>query len=201
MCARRPGKAFARGRRAFLTYSANLDAILAISHLPSAEYRCVPLTSANAKAACITFLLISALHSSIRSQDSASQTASDDVYEAVVRFQITSWDLAAHSYCISINGHNASQQFLARFDSLPVKTASGCHKQTTQKVVMSIVDKAGKHSVIFDVGSIRWLKENQEAEVDGGYWCGGLCSAGGVYHVLRDGTHWKVTGFEASVIS
>jgi len=35
-----------------------------------------------------------------------------------------------------------------------------------------------------------------EVEVAGSYSCGGLCMAGGIYHVIRDGTHWVVTRYD-----
>lgn len=129
------------------------------------------------------------------------ESASADVYEAVVRYQIKSWDLAANSYCISVEGKDATKDFLKRFNPLPVTVGSNCIKQAKQKFPMQVVDKkTGKRSVIFDVEAIHWLTKD-EAEVEGGYVCGSLCMAGGKYHVSRDGMQWVVTRYEVQIQS
>jgi hypothetical protein len=82
-----------------------------------------------------------------------------------------------------------------------VKGASNCRKQTIEKVLVVVLDKkTGKHSVIFNLDTIRWITEN-EAEVAGGYFCGNLCMASGDYHVIRDGTRWVVTGYDIRIQS
>jgi hypothetical protein len=124
-----------------------------------------------------------------------------DIYEAILRYQIRSWELAADSYCIEVIGKDANKALLERFKPLPVKVASACRKRTTQIVMMRVVDKeTGKMSVIFDMGKIRWPKHS-EAEVDGGYLCGSECMAGGTYHVAWDGSRWVVTKFDIRVQS
>jgi len=40
--------------------------------------------------------------------------SSIDVYEAVLRYQIKTWDLAADSYCVKINGEDAEGTLLDR---------------------------------------------------------------------------------------
>jgi hypothetical protein len=124
-----------------------------------------------------------------------------DVYEAVLRYQIKTWELAANSYCVKVNGKDAQAALLERFRPLPVKGASACRKQTSQSVLMRVIDGGtGKQSVIFDMGEIRWPKQS-EAEVDGGYLCGSLCMAGGTYHVAWDEGRWVVTKFSVRVQS
>ncbi len=84
--------------------------------------------------------------------------AEDDIYEAVVRYQIKTWDLVAHSYCVTVRDKNPNATFLKRFDPLPVKKGSACRKKKDRiggLVLMGVVDKkTGKRSVIFDVGEI-----------------------------------------------
>ena len=127
---------------------------------------------------------------------SAATTAA--VYEAVVRYQIKSWDLGASSYCIRMNGEDADKDFLRRLSPLPVKGASECVEKQ-HKLTMSIIDKhSKKRSVIFGLGGILWRKDT-EAEVQGGYLCGSQCMAGGVYHVILDGNQWRVTAFNLSI--
>jgi hypothetical protein len=146
-------------------------------------------------------LFASNVHSAEEAQNTPNEAESANVFEAVVRYQIGSWELAASSYCISIEGKDATADFLRRLTPLPVKAASGCRKQTTEKVMVSVVDKkSGKRSVIFDVEAIHWISEN-EAAVEGGYFCANLCMASGRYHVVRDGTKWRVTSYDVKLQS
>ena len=139
------------------------------------------------------------------SQTSQSEeNTAADVYEAVVRYQIKSWELAAAAYCVEINGRDADKIFLKRFHPLPVKGASACREDAPGGLGLPfsvVVDKqTGKISVIFDVGRVRWL--NQSAvEVDGGYLCASECRAEGTYHVLWDGTRWTVAAFDIHIQS
>ena len=149
----------------------------------------------------LPLLLAPNVQSSEEAQNPPKEAESADVFEAVVRYQIKSWELAANSYCVSIEGRDATEDFLRRLTPLPVKAASGCRKQTTEKMLVSVVDKkAGKRSVIFDVEALRWIRQN-EAEVEGGYFCGSLCMSSGRYHVVRDGARWRVTGYHAKLQS
>src|SRR5215471_12250904 len=72
-----------------------------------------------------------------------SPVSSMDVFEAVVRYQIKSWELTADSYCVEVNGKDAGQELLSRLQPLPVKPASACRKQT-RSVVMEVIDKKTK---------------------------------------------------------
>jgi len=130
-----------------------------------------------------------------------SESESAEVYETVVRYQIKSWKLTADSYCVSIAGKDPTKDFLQRFEPLPVKGASGCRKQTKEKVSVEVLDKkSGKRSVIYDLEAIRWINEN-EAEVPGGYFCASLCMASGTYRVVREGTQWVVKGYDVRIQS
>jgi hypothetical protein len=107
-----------------------------------------------------------------QTSQSEENNAPADVYEAVVRYQIKSWELAAAAYCVKVNGQDADKIFLKRFHPLPVKGASACREDAPRGLEFPfslVVEKqTGKNSVIFDVGRLRWL--NQSAvEVDGDY--------------------------------
>ena len=122
-----------------------------------------------------------------------------DLYEVVLRYQIKSWELAADSYCVEVNGKDASKELLNRLMSLPVKPASACRKKTTHRVMMRVVDKkSGKMSVIFDMGQIRWPRSS-EADVDGGYVCGSGCMAAGTYHLKWDGSRWTIAKYDIHI--
>jgi hypothetical protein len=148
----------------------------------------------------VLLMLLLLSQSSTEAQDSGRTIAELSIREAVIRFQIKSWDLAANSYCVSLNNKDPDGEFLRRFYPLPVKGASACRKRTGPGAQMSVADKTGKRSVIFDIGSIRWLGET-DADVDGGYLCGSLCMAAGTYHVVREEGRWVVTAFDKQAIS
>lgn len=123
-----------------------------------------------------------------------------DIYEAVLRYQIKSWELTADSYCVEVNGRDATRELLKRMEPLRVKGASGCRKQTRLHMMHIVDRKTGKTSVIFDMGEIHWRTQS-DADVDGGYVCGSLCMAGGAYAVEWDGSRWVVTKFDVRVQS
>ena len=72
-------------------------------------------------------LLVLAVHWSANAQEPRHEAASDDVYEAVIRSQIREFSTLT-SYCVSVNGKDASSEFLKRFNPLLVKGESGCRK-------------------------------------------------------------------------
>ena len=118
-----------------------------------------------------------------------------DLYQAVVRFQIKSWQQAARTYCVEINGIDPDPALLQRLRPLHVKGASACQKQN-EKQLMRIVDGKMKESVIFNLAGVRIVNDS-EVEVEGGYLCGNLCMAQGNYRVVRDASGWHVVEFEA----
>lgn len=131
----------------------------------------------------------------------ASETQTDphlvrlELFEAVIRYQIESWEQRASTYCIAINGTDAESALLDRLRPLPVERASACHK-LNQKPVMPVVDAKMKDSVVFNLGTIRNLSDS-EVEVEGGYFCGNLCMAQGTYRVVHESSGWHVLRFEA----
>lgn len=152
----------------------------------------------------LIFLALSAA-SSPAQEKHLNRQDSDDIYEAVVRYQIKTWDLAADSYCVEIQGKNPDKEFLLRFDPLSVKGKSGCREKKLRykgkQFGFAIIDKkSGKQSVMFDAGAIR-RSSPVEVEIDGGYVCAPECSAGGTYHVVREGAKWLVKDFKIHVIS
>lgn len=118
-----------------------------------------------------------------------------DLYEAVIRYQIESWEQKANSYCIAINGVDAESTLLDRLRPFRVRRASACHR-LNQKPVMPVVDAKEKESVIFNLGTIRNLSDS-EVEIEGGYFCGNLCMAQGTYHAVRAPSGWHVLRFDS----
>jgi hypothetical protein len=118
-----------------------------------------------------------------------------DLYEAVIRFQIKSWQQAAQTYCVRINGIDPAPALLQRLRPLHVIGASACQK-LDEKQLMRVVDSKMKGSVIFNLAAFRNVSES-EVEVGGGYLCGDLCMAQGVYRLVHEASGWHVAGFEA----
>jgi hypothetical protein len=122
----------------------------------------------------------------------------DAIREAVARYQIAKWDLRTEVYFLSVDGRDPSDILLKRLSDVnpPVKKKSAS-KKTKDLVGGAIVEaKTEKVGVIFDQQSIRRDSEDR-ADVQGGYYCGSLCSASGVYHLQRRDGRWVVTNFEA----
>lgn len=135
-------------------------------------------------------------------QPIVDQTTASAVYEATIRYQIKTWELAASTFCVEINGQDAEPALLQRLQPLHVKPASACKKYTRKPLdTMNVIDRKTKeNSVIFDLETIHRVNQS-EVDVDGGYVCASLCMAGGSYHVVWDSTGWHATGFVAHVMS
>jgi hypothetical protein len=124
--------------------------------------------------------------------------ATEAVYEAVVRFQVASWQLGADSYCIQIKGKDADEKMLRSLKPLDVKPESECLK-VKKKYDMVVIDKhSKKRSVIFGAGNIRWTSDTS-ADIEGGYLCGSQCMSGGVYHAVKEDGQWKVIKFDTLI--
>jgi hypothetical protein len=128
-----------------------------------------------------------------------------DVHEAVIRYQIKTWELCAASYCIEVNEKDATQELLKRLEPLPVKGNSGCEKENSVIFKLAIRDwvidnQTKKRSVIFRISDIKWQSPSK-AEVYGGYYCGSMCLAGGIYHIVWEGHRLTVTDFDIKIQS
>jgi hypothetical protein len=137
---------------------------------------------------------------STASQEPRHETAEDDIREAVVRYQIANWKLAAKTYCLSVDKRSPQKEFLKRFSPLPVVSASECRQKDDGHIGPIVDRKSGQSSVKFDLANLR-LISNSEATVEGGYYCGGRCGAWGVYHIVRTDGRWVTTSYEIHMIS
>lgn len=124
--------------------------------------------------------------------------AIDAVYQAVVRYQVASWQLGAEIYCIRIKGADADGKFLHSLKPLAVKPASDC-TEVKKKFDTYVIEKhSKKKAVLFGAGNIRWTSETT-ADVEGSYLCGSQCMAGGIYRVVKDEGQWKVSKFDVYI--
>jgi hypothetical protein len=130
-----------------------------------------------------------------------SSSDEDDIREAVFRYQFqhnaSGQQRKAEVYFLS--SKDLSDEFMSRFrdNKPPVKRSS----QVTPRKFDGVKDKvSGKSGLIFYVGSIDWVGEN-EAKVEGGYFEASLSASGNVYELRRESGKWIVVKDEEKWIS
>lgn len=128
----------------------------------------------------------------------AKADAEDEIREAVFRYQFdqdaTQQKPITKIYFIAIENKDPDEPFLKRFaGSTPiVKKAS--QSGYSKNGVDSVIDKTtGEAGVIFGVGKINWINEN-EVEVKASYHVANLFAGGCNYRVARQDTAWVVKG-------
>jgi hypothetical protein len=145
-------------------------------------------------------LLVVAVAVKALPQQWSKKVAENGVREAVYRYQIETWELAAHQYCLSINGKAPSKEFLGRFRPLPVVAESRCKRKKTLAGEI-VVDKAsGKPSVLLETGKLTWISDS-EVELEGSYDCATLCWASGIYHATLEDGRWVIKSFKIRIQS
>lgn len=127
----------------------------------------------------------------------SGNTDDEAIREAVARYQIAKWDLKAEIYFVSVEGKDPADALLKRLADVnpPVKKKS-LSKKTKDSVGAIAEARTEKVGVIFDQQAIKRSGEGK-ADVAGSYYCGNMCSGGGVYHLALRNGHWVVTGFDA----
>jgi hypothetical protein len=131
-------------------------------------------------------------------------SAQDSVREAVFHYQFhhneSGQQQSAKVYFLSVmrlndstgrwNDSDPGTELLRRFDgnTPPVKPFSKCVTS-----VEGVFDRqTGEMGLLFQAGAIRWVADDQ-AEVDGGYFEGGLSASGNTYYLERRSGEWIVT--------
>jgi hypothetical protein len=144
-----------------------------------------------------------------------SQAADDDIREAVIRYEIASWgevgDKGEHEaealsgkvvpkrlnfkvFFISINGKDPSDVFMKRFESFPHRIEKLSRSKIDRKSMNAVVDRTtGEKGIVFKVETIK-LQGANAAEVEGEYYCDGLCASRQTIKLRRKQGVWKVTG-------
>jgi len=123
----------------------------------------------------------------------------DDILEVVFRYQFSHNESAKHenysSYYLSIGEEDTdpNDAFMKRFHR---------YKPSIKKISQSIISKeylgniiidkdSGERGIIFRVSTIKWINNN-EIEVEGGYYESLLSASGNIYRVIWDKNHWRV---------
>ena len=157
-----------------------------------------------------------------RSPRAHTSAVEDDIREVVLRYQMAGWTkgsdkaakgvadsvgnaVAAGSYYkvffISANDEDPSDDFMKRFEKFPIRVEKISQSEIDKKIGNAVVDKAtGERGIIFGVGKITW-NESNSVEVEGGYFCNGLCASGETFEVRRKRGVWTVTGSVIHAIS
>jgi hypothetical protein len=127
-----------------------------------------------------------------------------EVFEAVFRHQFDKNASAGqrnvdYFFLALEGGADPPPEFLARFkDEKPIVLPAS---MATASAAAGVKHKdRGGRGLIFSVTSIAWL-DGDTAEVEGGYYEGGLSASGNTYRVQRVDGAWKVTGDRMKWIS
>jgi hypothetical protein len=126
----------------------------------------------------------------------AVQAAGQDaVCEAVFRYQMNStfggnfFPKSCPMVYLSVNGNDPSEDVMLHLAGAPIPLSRVSQCTTSG---MRVRDKrTGAQGAILKIDGIRWI-DRDEAEVEGGYYRGGLDSSGNEYHVEMTGNHWEV---------
>src|SRR5882672_7730588 len=146
---------------------------------------------------CIIFAMICPAFSQAPAVD-ARPADEQDIYAVVIRHQMEEWGsegdkneagaktssdtsiakgLNFKIFFVSINGKDPSDEFINRFRDIP-RSVRKVSSVEHSKIPRAPVDKTTHLTgITFDAEKLRWL-DNDSADVQGGYYCGGLCAAG-----------------------
>jgi len=135
-----------------------------------------------------------------------------DILASVIRYQMEEWvregdknqaDAKTKSdrsiasalnfrvFFISLNGKDPTDEFLNRFRDIP-RSIRKVSSEYPQKGPHTPRDRTSDLTgIIFSADNVTWLNTDA-VEVEGGYYCGGLCAAGMTYRVQREGGKWVV---------
>ena len=103
-------------------------------------------------------------------------------------------------FFVSVNGGDPSDAFMKRFDDLP-RTIRKASSEVPDKGPHTPVDKStGKTGIVFEAEKLQWRNKDL-AEVQGGYYCGGLCAAGITFTIKRENGKWVIKSSHMNWIS
>jgi hypothetical protein len=179
---------------------------------------------ASARRTGVYLLSLALLLRPVSSQSPAADSKrvdEQDIYAAVIRHQMEEWvkngeksvdeakdedrqsiakRINSKIFFVSIAGKDPSDDFINRFHDIP-RTIEKASSEEPNKGPHSPVDKSTHRTgIIFSADTIRWLGEDS-AELEGGYYCGGLCAAGITFEVKRENGKWSVKGSHLKWIS
>lgn len=183
----------------------------------------MPLRISRRAVSASSLILLTLFSINAVGQRSTSQTRhgdEQDIFEAVIRAQMKDWyrkdeNVEAETmskadrgvskrlkfpiFFVSINGKDPGDEFINRFRDVP----RTIRKASSAKVVKphTPTDRTtGMTGIVFDAANIDWLSDDT-VEVEGGYYCGGLCAADSTFQVHRENDKWIVKSSDLNGIS
>lgn len=129
--------------------------------------------------------------------DNARDSQTDDIREAVLRWQFThnasGQQTNAQVYFVKVGekGGDPTDEFMKRFaDHKPPVRKVSARSASAGKGVLD--KKTEEKGLVFSVTSIKW-KSDTEVDVSGGYYEAGLSASGNTYTLKKEKGKWKVT--------
>ena len=122
----------------------------------------------------------------IKQGDDSEAKAKDDVEKKIAKM------FNFRVFFVSLNNRDPSDTFVKRLRDIHriVRKVSASEISKTPRT--PVVDRvSGQRGIIFAADEIRWLSDDS-VQVKGGYYCDGLCAAGIVFEVSREGDKWVV---------
>jgi hypothetical protein len=118
----------------------------------------------------------------------------DNIREAIVRDWAGPKGLKRLIF-VSIDGHDPSDEFLARFADLRPTLVKKSSEQRFDISSEHLVDRStGQRGVSLSINSVKWLfGDRAEAEVK--TFCGFLCGSGGVCEMVKKKSRWTREAF------
>jgi hypothetical protein len=121
----------------------------------------------------------------------------NDIWEAVFRYRI---ELVGSNgpFFLSIDGNDPSDSFMARFapSSARVKKYSESYFRKDPSPGWLRDRSTDEKAIGLSVRSVTWIS-NDQVELRGGMYCGGLCADAGIYRLAKKNGRWAVEQYEA----
>ena len=154
--------------------------------------------------AILSTVVLCACSGSVNPTDSGTDRATDDVREAVFRYQFDTNRSALGSdadfYFLAYGDDgDPPPAFMARFAN---------HVPPVEPISEAIIEpetgvrhrETGGQGLVFRITTVCWLND-MLAEVQGGYYEGNLSASWGAYRVVRQGDRWVVSAQGLPLIS
>ncbi len=142
------------------------------------------------------------------------RTAEESIREAVVRYQMEGWyrggdqseknaktateraiakEMNFKFFFVSVNGKDPTDAFIHRLRDIPRIIKKVSASESSKQWRFAVVDKSTRQrGIVFRANEIRWL-DKDSVEVEGGYFCDGLCGLIATYKLHRTKGEWVVT--------
>ena len=130
----------------------------------------------------------------------AESTDGRQVAEAIFRYDLDHWGKLGHTVLFTVEGHDPDEALLKSLAAIDPRAKKGS-RGYIRKVPLELYDKDTEQTAVeFDIRSMT-RRSGTLFKASGGYYCGGLCAAGGTYTVRKANGRWFVESFEMDWIS